>query len=131
MSKGLEALKDIREKFFIQEGNVTIGDLGLFNRLNTIEKELKEYNQYKTIEEELGIDLITLFNNRPLSQIVGYVWYKTLHPKTNKEIIIKRNVYCFQKNGVLVVYSYYENYCTGLNIKDYGKTWALAKGELL
>lgn len=59
MSKGLEALKSIREKFFIQKGNTTIGDLGLFNRLNTIEKELKEYEQYKIIEEELGIDLIT------------------------------------------------------------------------
>ena len=29
--------------------------------VDVIEKELKEHEQYKKIEEELGIDLITLF----------------------------------------------------------------------
>ena len=60
MSKGLEALRNIkREKptFFsaIYDGDMWEEDT------ETIEKELKDYERYKAIEDEYGIDLITVF----------------------------------------------------------------------
>lgn len=92
---------------------------------------IHKLGQLEDIEDKIGIELLALLNNRPLSQIIGYVWYKTKHPKTNKEIIIKRDVWSVQDNGVIVVRSYDEEYVTGLNIKDYGVTWALTQKELL
>lgn len=66
MSKGLEALKRLMTDYYEM-----CQDLGSnedqYQRWNLtseraiIAKELNEYEQYKTIEQELGIDLITLF----------------------------------------------------------------------
>lgn len=97
------------------------------------EKDYKELKlgQLENIEDRLGFELITLFEHRTLAEIVGYVWYKIEHPKKHKEVIIKRQVCTFQDYKIIVVKSYDEDYVCGLSIKDYGKTWALTKEELL
>ena len=93
-----------------------------------IEKELKEYEQHKVIEEELGIDLKllpTLLKIKEGDQI--YVIGETLVKAkvTNNSLI----------NGKLMVFSHFTHkgiiYTPVCYYSEYGKTWALTKEELL
>ena len=86
----------------------------------TIEKDLDQLEEYRKIEEELGIDLITLFK----ALIQMFVFHKEnvkieligLHIKSNELYM-----FGFVEDTVHAVY---------LSLKDYGKTWALTKEEL-
>lgn len=140
MSKGLEALKNIkREKptFFsaIYDGDMWEEDIETiekelkeleerremmkrFNEAcvpmvldNRTEKALKENEQYKEIEEELGIDLVTLFKALK-NGIYGKIGNKNEHILAPHLSWHYREIYIFK-------------------IKDYGKTWALTKEKLL
>ncbi len=90
-------------------------------------QEQKELIEYKTLEDELGIDLITLFKTKT-------VWCETLlediKTKERSYQIIERKLW-----GVNLEYKEImvgSQYSFGsYKINDYGKTWALTKEELL
>jgi len=50
----LEALNEIKDKFFVKDGNSTIGDFGLLRRLDIIETALKDYEK----QHQIDIDLL-------------------------------------------------------------------------
>ena len=80
-------------------------------------KAIKAYwklKEYEDIEEELGIDLITLY--KVLDQ---GIYYKNMYYTGNDKLYIT--------NGE--IYNYARD--KWVYLKDYGKTWALTKEELL
>ncbi len=81
------------------------------------QKELK-LGQLEDIEEELGIDLITLFK-----ALKSGVYYK--YKDMGVEKISKLRPITIHKNTIVCDYHTYKYF------KDYGKTWALTKEELL
>lgn len=84
------------------------------NEENIITKSLNKLGQLEDIEEELGIDLITLFkalkNGVWVKAFVGIVF-----------IQVSCNYFAFLNNEIAPMIYYF---------KDYGKTWALTKEEL-
>ena len=78
--------------------------------------------QLEDIEDELGIDLITLFK----------ALKDGIYVKVNRKIDFIRYVSIFKKRKRHLYSSstFWGKYDIGL-IKDYGKTWALTKEELL
>lgn len=79
-----------------------------------IEEVSNKLGELEDIEEELGIDLITLF--KALKQ--GYVWYDNEKFKIEC-LYIKPRIHLYVTDGVGACY-----------MEDYGKTWALTKEEL-
>ena len=80
---------------------------------------LSEMYQYKSLEDELDIDLITLFK-----ALKNGIWLKD---KLKEQFL---PYHCLLRDDfILVLYEdiYKEEYL----LKDYGKTWALTKEELL
>ena len=91
---------------------------------NYHEKEFIKLGQLEDLEEELGIDLITLFKAKKEG-----IYYKT----------INHNIYYISKNCLCLEFNYewelwVENHSilNGLliHLKDYGKTWSLRKEDL-
>lgn len=80
--------------------------------------------QLEDLEEELGIDLITLFK-----ALKNGVYCKDEYGGEEKEFHDVRGI---EKNGLSVVSNICEYpECDWTEyFKDYGKTWALTKGEL-
>lgn len=84
---------------------------------------IKELCEYKTIEEELGIDLITYFKIKKAKSVI----VKELGHDTS--VMLVRN----SNDNISVCYKGFVNIpeCdVTLYFKDYGKTWALTKEEL-
>lgn len=86
---------------------------------NVIEKDLDRLEEYRKIEEEIGIDFITL--SKILKQRFVYdndqvkIELLGLHIKSDELYL-----YGFVEDTTQAVY---------LRLKDYGKTWALDKEE--
>lgn len=77
---------------------------------------VNKLGQLEDIEDKLGIDLITLFK-----ALKNGVYYRN----AQKEINYAKNIrLSFAYKTLVVDYRTYKNLC------DYGKTWALTKGEL-
>lgn len=78
--------------------------------------------QLEDIEEELGIDLVTLFD---ILRTGGCIWVKNCkginqwHVESLKQRGLDKQWYLTYSNNVRI------------KLKDYGKTWALTKEELL
>ena len=105
--------------------------------LGIVEEELKEHRLLKNIEEELGIDLVTLFkalkdgfyikyNDKivhifPDKHITINFWYKTI----NVFIPPKFFIDC-KKGADYLSETIDEEYW----FNDYGKTWSLTREEL-
>ena len=95
---------------------------------NQDEYRYVKLGQLEDIEDELGIDLITLFKvwNAVLKQ--EYLW-----TKYNNELDATNDIEIGDEdNGLFFIYFYWENgkhltFC----LNEYGKTWALTKEELL
>ena len=115
MNKELEAFEEIKTVMHKLFGGVERCE----KSLDIVEKALDEHEQYKAIEQELGIDLVTLFK------------------------ALKNGIYCLEQPGNQIVYL--EPYFVGMDtfgvwhyttkttikeLKDYGKTWALDKNDL-
>lgn len=89
------------------------------NAYNKIEKDLEVLEEYKKIEDEIGIDFITL--SKILKQRFVYdndqvkIELLGLHIKSDELYL-----YGFVEDTTQAVY---------LRLKDYGKTWALDKEE--
>lgn len=86
-----------------------------------ISKEHNKLVDLESIEEELGIDLITLFN---ILRTGGHIWVKNCkginywHVESLKQRGLDKQWYLTYSNNVRV------------KLKDYGITWALTKEEL-
>lgn len=93
----------------------------------SIRKDLDILEQYKSIEEKLGIDLITLIKvwNAVLQR--EYLWTKYNNELDETNDIEIGDDY----NGLVFIYFYWDSgkHLT-LYLKDYGKTWAFTKEEL-
>lgn len=88
-----------------------------------IERTLKEYKQ---IEEELGIDLITLFK-----ALKNGVYYFTNGNQLTKDYVYLSDNYINIGTHDKLSYSFMTAFGREtLLFKDYGKTWALTKKEL-
>lgn len=87
------------------------------NPNNNIYKE--KLSMYEDIEEELGIDLITLFKASESKVFVKFTG--AFHDLRDFNLDVKNRRF-IQK---------YINWDFELKFKDYGKTWALTKEELL
>ncbi len=82
---------------------------------------LNKLGQLEDIEDELGIDLITLF--KALKQ--GYIYYPINCPNDCYKykiecLYMKPRIHLYVADGV-----------GGCYMEDYGKTWALTKEELI
>ena len=97
------------EECYIKKHNVN--ELDLWNKLGQLED----------IEEELGVDLITLF-----TALQNGVWYKDY--KDNDKIKFTDDIEENMKCKELIVPAKYT--IIGLKFKDYGETWALDKQTL-
>ena len=84
-----------------------------------IGKDLNLFEEYKKIEEGIGIDLITLF--KALKQGGVYVKYGN---KVDWVLMMKNFEILGDGNEITLLSQ------VKLNPKDYGKTWALTKEEL-
>ena len=90
------------------------------SEFDIVKKDLDQLEEYRKIEEELEIDLITLF-----TALKNGVWYKDYKDDdkikfTNR---VEENIKCKE----LIVPAKYTIIC--LKFRDYGETWALDKEE--
>ena len=84
-------------------------------------KAIDKLGKLEDIEEELGIDLITLFK-----ALIG-IWVKS----TNGDVYYVGSPYlCFSENEKRELEFQFRVGDTWYKVKDYGKTWALTKEEL-
>lgn len=105
---------DPKKTKFFREGKYDVKDCVMMH--NAIDK----LGKIEDIEEELGIDLITLF--KALKQ--GYIYYPINCPNDCYKykiecIYMKPRIHLYVADGV-----------GGCYMEDYGKTWALTKEEL-
>ena len=86
---------------------------------NVIKKDLDQLEEYRKIEEEIGIDFITL--SKILKQRFVY---------DNDQVKIEL-LGLHIKSDELYLYGFVEDtmHAVYLRLKDYGKTWALDKEE--
>ena len=114
-----EVLKDILGILMNFEHLYAINDTQEVKKqkFEIIEKDLDRLEEYRKIEEEIGIDFITL--SKILKQRFVY---------DNDQIKIEL-LGLHIKSGELYLYGFVEEtmHAVYLRLKDYGKTWALDK----
>lgn len=125
MSEGLAALKELRENGAVSFSRATISFtyLAFTKRADIIEKELTEREQYKAIEQELGIDLVTYFTVKRR----GYIYYKALDGTIRESKVWAQ---FFGYDWCWYIRSPKKNDRRRVRMKHYGKTWALTREEL-
>ena len=107
-------------------GNVYVG-LTL-EEYHQLEEDLDKLEQYKNIEEKLGINLIILF--KALKE--GYFFKKD----TGEIVSVQDSFFNYYRHNLYYCiegwYIYSKNGYSRFDVrlKDYGKTWALTKEEL-
>ena len=84
-----------------------------------ISNAIEKLGQLEDIEEELGIDLITLFK-----ALKNGIWIQDLMSLGIQSV----SIHYSEEEGIYLYNYFFEN-C--YDFKDYGKTWALTKEELL
>ena len=103
--------------------------LGVLEDITKYFQGIDKLGQLEDIEEELGIDLITLFK-----ALKNGIYYKGVNvygckDKTFKEV--RLNEHPVLKGKKLYIESVFGGSLVyGVWLKDYGKTWALTKKEL-
>lgn len=123
MSKELKALDNIIETFIdkdsedIKTVRTALKDYEKKTKLDSVHK----LGQLEDIEEDLGIDLITLF--KALTNDV-YLYHNKKLTKCEQApcLLCFDNEYCLE--------FHFEYDIEQVYLKDYGKTWALTKEEL-
>ena len=85
---------------------------------NIFEEICNELIEYKSLEEELGIDLITLF--KALKDGIEVGNYQMRVCLKNLKLIFRQ-----EDNEYVFIYDYYL-----VKLKDYGKSWALSRNDL-
>ena len=126
-SKELTALEALKLLKKLKKNNIVDQEVEDI-LLDIIEEELKEHRLLKNIEEELDIDLITLFNIEKQLNTKKEIWFKTedeidaSYRYDGDYYIIDLKHKAFVKIVCEPIDYFY--------FKDYGKTWALTKEEL-
>ncbi len=87
--------------------------------LSTELDSIHKLGQLEDIEEELGIDLITLFKAIRKGAWVSYKYEKQPPKHTNNLHLNHYDEWCLSNKGY------------DLPLSEYGKTWALTREELL
>lgn len=87
---------------------------------------VEKLGKLEDIEEELGIDLYTLFK-------VRQIYWRIRYMDTNEYSEVKKSdrIYLDLQNRDLKVYEEYDDFGFDLDLKDYGKTWSLDKSDLV
>ena len=113
MSKYEKALNNVRK--FEREHNMSkFGDVVPQPNSDTLQELVDKETEYQSLEEELGIDLITLFKalkDGIYSKQYGHLFVEHFVLKHDKELHC-RPTYCAEIRFAL---------------KDYGKTWWIDK----
>lgn len=118
-----EALENIRDYHneTVIDNYCTYTENMFEKELDIIEKDLDRLEEHKKIEEEIGINLITLFK-----ALLG-IWVKS----TNGDVYYVGSPYlCFSENEKRELELQFRVGDTWYKIKDHGKTWALSQEEL-
>lgn len=108
--------KKYKEDYFVNPDNKELIKLDVDNDHNSSQIIRNKLGQLEDIEEELGIDLITLF------EALKFPIYTK---ESDEAIWCSNRLMYFLKYFALVI-----GEDTVLYLKDYGKTWALTKEEL-
>lgn len=123
-----ELMKEFeKQKSEFKNPNITENDIMKLAEKSQDSKRIQKLGQYEDIEEELGIDLVTLIKVLDAVLRKEYLW-----TKYNDKLCATNDVFFGDEyNGVLFIYFYWNNgkHLT-FELKDYGKTWALTKEEL-
>ena len=131
MNKGLDLIQRQQPEIIdgFPTGNIYIGVTK--EELTELKNELKEHEQYKAIEQELGVDLVTLFKALKCNE------FYSKHPETGEVswIALPELYYCGRKWNIgcgSMIFNEQEKCCDSWDCdpKDYGKTWALTREEL-
>lgn len=118
--EALENIRDYHDETII-DNYCTYTENMFEKELDTIEKDLDRLEEYRKIEKEHGIDLITLF------KALKGIWVKS----TNGDVYYVGSPYlCFSENEKRELEFQFRVGDTWYKVKDYGKTWALTKEEL-
>lgn len=123
---------------------------GLYdNSSGVCDEEACKLGKLEDIEQELGIDLITLFKAKSIYIATFSYWKWNLKDKQQckkndigaieEKRIVEKNNFCIDfinKEIVIIEFELiddgdYETEIIRLKFKDYGKTWALTREELL
>ena len=100
----------------------------LFGRpVEDVIEDLEVLKEYRKIEEELGIDLITLFNIDKQLNTKKEIWFK-IEDEIEENFRFDSYYIIDLKHKAFVKIEYEP--LDYLYFKDYGKTWALTKEEL-
>ena len=97
-------------------------------KFDIVEKDLDLLEEYRKIEKELGIDLITLFK-----ALKHGVYYKVINkdsPNYGKIFFDKYVLWGWNIDSDGNYFAMMQSQMQTFNLKDYGKTWALTKEEL-
>ena len=96
-------------------------------KCETIEKDLDLLEEYRKIEDELGIDLITFHK-----ALKNGVYYKVINkdsPNCRKIFFDKHVLWGWNIDSDGNYFAMMQSQMQTFNLKDYGKTWALTKEE--
>lgn len=101
----------------------TLKELGFYDAINKLGK-------LENIEEEIGIDLVTLFTTKEV-----YTKVNVMKPMKDKQGLSREQyIVCLNLYGIdieskeIILGSKYKTFSR--KIEDYGKTWALTEDEL-
>ena len=97
-----------------------VNDYYYFDNVDELMDVSNKLGQYEDIDEELGIDLITLF------KVIKNGFYTNFYTK-NRYCAPCYNIVKLELKRIQV--NDYDE-CFSVNFKDYGKTWALTREEL-
>ena len=107
------------DNLYYTNAKFSSGSVFLDNNGNYTNACVDKLGQLEDIEEELGIDLVTLFKA-----------LKGIYIKPNN-IYVGSPYLCFAENENRELEFQFKVVDTWYKVKDYGKTWALTKEELL
>ena len=110
-----------REKHMDSERNKKINEC-----YNLIKKDLKRLEKHKSIEEELGIDLIKAIKLCKQVNNKKVVYTKERWGIDTIKIIDELDIELFSHR----LYKNFGGVYVSLDLYEYGKTWALTKEEL-
>ena len=110
-----------REKHMDSERNKKINEC-----YNLIKKDLKRLEKHKSIEEELGIDLIKAIKLCKQVNNKKVVYTKERWGIDTIKIIDELDIELFSHK----LYKTFGGIYVSLDLYEYGKTWALTKEEL-
>lgn len=102
---------------------VYTSDLRLTPSFASVEQKL---GQLEDVEEELGIDLITLFK-----ALLNGIYYKGAYGTNDYGKIVYKEHPTIIFENTSKLYCFKPTFFDFINLIDYGKTWALTKKELL